>query len=234
MEIAIQGRTFSRVAIVDDDPQNRETLAEAVTDADLEPFLVENPLRSLDELVRIVEREAQAAVLDHRLSPGNLADFTGAEGVAKLYERQIPALLVTGYSLQAELRSIVKYRSRIPVFLSHLEADVVKESIAKCIREFNSDYDPARRPTQTVLQVAEIDRDTTPPLVYLVISSWDPNEWVAVPDVLFPQELRDGVSVGRRYVALVNTAAAQVEDLYLTTIREIGDLEPRYADLVRS
>ena len=234
MTIAIQGRTFSKVAIVDDDPQNRETLAEAVADADLEPFLVEGPIGSIDELVTIVEHEAQAAVLDHRLSPGNLADFTGAEGVANLFDRQFPALLVTGYSLLPELRSMVKFRSRIPVLLGHLEADVVQESIAKCVREFDHDYEPTRRPTRTVLQVADFHRDTTPPLVYLVISSWDPTERVAVPDEVFPAELRGRVSVGQRYVALVNTAAARVEDLYLTAIQEIGNLEPPYADLVRS
>ena len=232
--ITIEGRTFSKVAIVDDDPQNRETLAEAVADAELEPFLIENPLRSLDELVGIVQREAQAAVLDHRLSPGNLANFTGAEGVVSLFERQFPALLVTGYSRLPELRSIIKYRSKIPVLLSHLEADVVLESIATCVRELGHEYDPARRPTETVLQVADIHRDTTPPLVDLIISSWDSKRRVAVPHEVFPLSLMGGLSVGRRYVALVNTAANRVEDLYLTNIREIGDLEPPYSDLVRS
>ena len=93
------GKTIERVAIIDDDPAGRRVLEFLVQDAELDFVSYPGPLPPLVEFVKLVVRDATAALCDHRLAiRGAYAPFFGADTVSSLYLLGVPAVLCTWLS----------------------------------------------------------------------------------------------------------------------------------------
>ena len=124
------------VAIVNDDERDRDVWSCQVAEAGYEPYIVRRPgnhsFSSVEEMANEVEQHASFAVIDHRLSPKGLAQFTGAETVAALYDRhRIAPLLVTTWEKQDSDTTIRLYRKKVPVLLSAQDFDD-PETIREC------------------------------------------------------------------------------------------------------
>lgn len=72
------------VAVLDDNPDARDTLSDELRHAGVIPHPLYGPFRAIGELVQAVQRSCNAAVCDHHLI-ANYAGFGGAEAVASLY-----------------------------------------------------------------------------------------------------------------------------------------------------
>ena len=115
MALASQIPQIKRVAVIDDKPEARDTMAESITDAQLQPIVFgKGQIGSLADLISRLLKESDAAIFDYHLSPGNYANFSGAEAVSELYAKKFPAILVTAWS-DADIDSIRPYRRHIPV-----------------------------------------------------------------------------------------------------------------------
>lgn len=85
------------IAIIDDDKRAAEVTGLAIEDADLEPWIFDGRARSLPLIARDILARAQAAVCDHRLRPLGFAQFDGAELVAHLIKKKLPAVLISQF-----------------------------------------------------------------------------------------------------------------------------------------
>src|SRR4051812_24381164 len=106
---------ISRVAVIDDESLSRETTAMLAVQANLTPIEVGIFFKSIGDLVTVVHKSADAAIIDHRLQPGNLEIFFGAEAAAALYKSGTPAILTTQYLDQDFDATIREFREWLPV-----------------------------------------------------------------------------------------------------------------------
>ena len=203
--------SIKRVAVIDDKKEARDSLAEYIVDARLQPIVHENHFENLDAFLVRVRDTADAAVCDHHLSPGNYAKFKGAEAVAKLYRAHIPALLVTAY-LNSNLE-IRPCRREIPLVLPSMgwEPEMIRVGFKMCLEEFDHVYTLERRPQRTILRVEDIDGDSGN--LYVVIPAWNTKLVVDIPAIMLPRHIGP-IKAGNRLLAVVNVGANDESELY--------------------
>ncbi|MCK5057333.1 MAG: hypothetical protein KAT34_11795 [Candidatus Aminicenantes bacterium] len=232
MQLSDNFKNIRKVAVIDDNRIACEAMAEVVEDANLEPMPYQGRLESINDFIPRVMEETDAAIFDHRLKPGNYADFDGAEAVSHLYKKKFPALLVTTY-FKAEIDAFRLYRRDIPVLIPADKANSEKiiEGIKKCLDEFSYNYSKDRRAWRTLIRIEEIDKDVG--IAFAYIPAWNPDEVVRIPLKLIPEELLAKEPIFRLF-AYVNIGAKNYEDLYFEKF-EIAD-KPRgkYARLLHS
>jgi CheY-like chemotaxis protein len=219
-----------RIAVIDDDKEAREAMAEIVTDASFQPVIQEARLNSLNDLIGNLHKQADAAIFDHRLTPRNYAAFQGAEAVAALYEKHFPALLITAWSIE-DIDNIRPYRRKIPVMIKSggLEAKIIQDSILKCLNEFQNNYTKERIPHRVLLRVEDVDTQ----FIYIIIPSWDPRNGLKLPKKIFPREFGK-IKPGVRLYAEVNIGALKNEDLYFDKFEIAEKPDDSYANLIRA
>lgn len=206
---------IQRVAIIDDKRADADYMGELLRDAGYDPVILATPFGELADLVALVRERADAAVCDHRL--GGLAPFTGAEAVARLFEAQVPAVLVTQYVNTDADVPIRHWRHRVPVLLSRAEADSdrIRQGLAACAREIHGQYPAGRRPWRTLVQVDGAAQESGEDVVEARIPAWSPMEIVRFPASMVAPDLRARLVPGGCLFAKVNIGAERPEDLFL-------------------
>lgn len=235
-----------QVAIIDDDDAQAEALGELMIDFGFAPRLFSPGVAAdlyddIDHLLAAVVDGAQAAVCDHRLRPSSRASFPGSQAVARLYQRRIPAVLITRYHDIDDDTSIRLWRPWIPVVLSREETsdnpERIVEGLRVCQEELMGRLQPNRRTQRCVLRVDEIAEEDNTPVIDVFISGWAPDTAVRLPLEVIPEDLRAQVVRGAFLLADVNTGAERKSDLYFDQVRLAGppvDGEPLPLDWRRS
>jgi len=169
MSKVILGKRIERVKVVDDDASAREATVLTVTDANLEAVPADGPLPQLQTFVREAMLDSDAVVCDHKLK-GFYAPFNGAEAVASLYNATCPAVLCTRWTT-ADIDAMRRYLPYIPSLIStdDIDPDALIYGFQLCIREFQNDPVPSRRPWRTLINVESVNTDTKPNLFYVSI-----------------------------------------------------------------
>jgi hypothetical protein len=212
-------------AIINDDETYQDMWSIQVEEAGYQPYIVHRPsgraFASVEELANEVENHAQYAVFDHRLAQRDMAQFTGAEIVAALYERRRTApLLVTTFEKIDKDTTIRLYRRKVPVLLSSADfdnPDTIRDSFNVCGREIWKDDIPVeRRAWRTLVQIEDHDTDSKIQTVDVLVPGWDPETKVRFPLDLMPANLRNQAIPGKRFFARVNIGALREEDLFFT------------------
>ena len=217
----------ARVALVDDDPAERETVSLQLEDAGFEPILVDKLSLTVESAVDQLRSMAVAAVCDHRLSPRGLANFTGAELVAGLYDRQFPAVLLSGYLQDDQDVSIRRYRDKIPVLLSRQTSSSghLRDGIATCQGEINGNVNPERLGMRSLIRVIDRRRESSDDIVSVIVPAWSQEKFVRIPTSLlgeFVTMLPESGEVRPRLylIGTVNIGAQSASDLFF------NDFEP--------
>lgn len=215
LPLAIPQR-IQTVAIVDDDSSEAEIASWEVEEAGFEPLIIQGPLRDIGSLVDYMTRNAQGALCDHRLAPRGMASFYGASVVAALYDRGLPAILVTQYKEIDMDVSIRKWRHKIPVLLSRDEAnpDSIRSGIIACAAELSGNIPAIRKSHRVVLRIVEITQESNETVVDVMIPSWNPHKGIRLPISLIPNELHSSLVIGVHLIAFVNIGAEHSEDVY--------------------
>ncbi len=221
---------IQRVAVIDDDKQARDAMAESIVDANLQPVIQQECLHSLADLIGKLKIDADAAICDHRLKPRNYASFQGAEAVAELYRIHFPALLITAWSTE-DIDNIRPYRREIPVMIRSggLEPRIIREGIVQCLNEFENTYIRERQPQRVLLRIEDVDSS----FIYIIVPSWDSNTGLRLPRSIIPTHLGD-IKPGMRLFSEVNIGASKNEDLYFDRFEIAEEPGNSYADLIRS
>ncbi len=223
------------VAIVNDDETYQDSWSLQVAEAGYQPYIVRRPanraFRSIGELADEVEQHALFAVFDHRLAPKGLAQFTGAETIAALYDRhRIAPLLVTTWEKQDADTTIRLHRKKVPVLLSAQDFDdpeIIRTCFEACAREVHSGEVPLeRRAWRTAVQIEDRDDNSKIKVVDALIPGWNPEVKVRFPLDLITPELQHLALAGQVFFALVNTGASREEDLFFSDFELAPEADP--------
>jgi hypothetical protein len=153
-----------------------------------------------------------------------MALFPGAQAVAMLYQRGLPAILVTQYAdIDADV-TIRRWRPWIPVVLSRHEAaedsSRILEGIRFAHREILGHRAPERRKQRSLLQIVDSDHEGGEGVLDVLVLAWRPLTAVRLPLSAVPHELSKDCKPGGYLIASVNTEAQHSEDLFF------DDFEP--------
>jgi hypothetical protein len=222
---------IKKIAIVDDNPEARESIGECISDADMEPVFESPGGDSVEQYISRIMKNSDAAIFDHHLKLGNYAGFDGAEAVAYAYSRHFPALLMTIYA-DTDIKEIRPIRRRIPVLIPGLESDIdiIRKGIKQCIDEFSNQYLPERKPHRTIIRITEVYEDS----LNVIVPAWDHRISIAIPRSLIPDELGGNITLGARFIAYVNIGASRFEQIYFEKFELAKEPEGEYAKLLRT
>jgi len=210
----------SRVLLIDDDEEGRTDLRLHLEDFGHEVLAPDRSYGTVEELVEFATAEgADVTLCDHRLQPGGLAPFYGAEVVAALVQRLRVAVLMTGYLDIDFDTSIRTYREHIPALLRRdalQEPDALEEVAAAVRREMAGVISAERRLWLTTVRVADVSSEGHAPVVDVFIPGWRPSQAVRMPASALPEELRSRLDDlrGQFLLVEVNVGATTPEEVY--------------------
>jgi hypothetical protein len=213
MPLSLPGRTINTVGIIDDEPDARAAFQFPIEDMGLTARPEAGPLPDIEGFVGKILRSTDAAICDYRLRIRKYAGFDGAEAVAALLTRGVPAILYTRYQT-ADIDEIRVFRRHIPSLIrpDELSPDTIAEAFLRCTEEIAGTYRPDRRPWRTVVRIEEHDRERR--VVYVVVPAWNSNEVVRILERSLPNQITDPGADRDRYIAQVNIGADSTESLY--------------------
>jgi hypothetical protein len=213
LALKVLNRTIETVAIVDDQPEARESYEFSVIDAQLSPVLEEGPLPDLGRYQEVIRERADALLCDHRLRVRAYASFDGAELVARCYEQGFPAVLCTRYqdAVPYEIRA---YRERIPVLLepSDLDPATLLKAFRDVVKELVEGPGPRRRAWRTQVHVVDVDDPLD--LLLVELPGWHSPSVVRLRLSQVPKNVRSLMRSCYRCHAKVNIGAEEAHELY--------------------
>jgi hypothetical protein len=216
-----------RVAIVDDDSNALKVTAVVVQQAKFIPVPLNRSFESVAELVRTLLAEADAAIVDHRLTFSQLNPFTGAEVVADLFNKSWPAVLTTQYYDQEADVSIREYRASVPVVLPYddVDAPTVIEAFRLVKEELAGQVPLSRKPRRVQLRIVRERSESQVKLLDVIIPAWNPRHVVSFPLSLVGSTISQ-VHEGDWLEAGVNIGAENAEDLFFVDFAPSPEPDP--------
>jgi hypothetical protein len=214
MTIVIANRIITKIAIIDDQADVRESYEPSVEDLGAESVSEAGPLEPLPDCVKSVRNKTDAAICDYNLRVKAYSTFNGAELAAEFYRASFPAVLCTKWH-KAVIDEMRQYRRYIPAMIdpSSLSPSSIRTGIESCVHEFEGEFAPIRRPWRTLVRVEGVQMNEIGNMyVYVVVPAWNSNEVIKLPFNIIPKGF--DISVGCRFHANVNIGATGNEELY--------------------
>jgi FixJ family two-component response regulator len=203
------------VAIIDDDLELAKDTRYQLEEAGYQSKIFSGKYEDVNLLAQEIHNTVYAAVCDHRLSDGALANFFGSELVAHLYDLKTPAILISQYRNDSH-STIGEHRRKIPVFLTRDEANPVtlKNGIDYCSAEINGKISRERKPRRTLIRVEQVGQEFGQEVVEAFVIGWKQKQAVRFPASVIPPSIRKNLRRGTRLFAHVNTGATKADDLF--------------------
>ncbi|MFI5364001.1 MAG: hypothetical protein ACHQ4J_00105 [Candidatus Binatia bacterium] len=220
--LSVKGRKIERMSVIDDDPTNRDGYSLFVEELSMQPLSEDGPFSSVPECVARVLNSAHAAISDFKLRVSNYATFNGAELVASLYEKHVPAILCTRFEW-ADIDQIRPFRARIPSLLrpDELDAESLAGALEKCIEEFRSEFAQTRRPWKALVRIEDIhDEPGQGTSIDVCVPTWNNNVMIRLRESELPDSMRARLKQNARVYADVNLGAERPEELYFVNWSE--------------
>ena len=208
-----------RVAILEDDPNNRERWTDMIARFGAKPVPIAPPAPALNSLKQFLAREHISMVLcDNRLfERGGYASYSGAEAVAVSYRSGRGGVLVTAYE-NADTESFIRpHRRWIPVLIHsmHLKSSVLESGLLQADQEVRKHSPPRERiPHRTIMTVRSVIEKGTTKIVKVMMSQWCAQAEVGFPLAMLPAKIQASIAPGVMLLAQVNIEALRAEDLF--------------------
>lgn len=218
MAITIAKRSIKKISIIDDQAPVRESYEFSVEELGLESVSESGPLDDeVPNCVNSVSHRADAVICDYNLRvKGGYSKFNGAELAAGFYKVQFPAVVCTKWH-PAVIDEMRQYRRYIPSLIdpAKLDPTSIKTGIESCLREFDGDFRPIRRPWRALIRIEDIRKtDGGSEFAFVVVPAWNSNEVVKLPTNIIPPEIFKNLGAGSRLHAKVNLGAVGNEELF--------------------
>lgn len=211
----ILDREISRVFIIDDDPEARESFTYTIEDLELEPVEFTGPISSANDLIGSVE-STDAILCDLHLKQRDYSTCDGHEILEACYNEQIPGVLCTtftdaGYTIN---RKSLRF---IPAFLrtSSPSPDVLMDAFTKSLAEMNGTFHPTRQPWRTQIRIEEVDPSLN--YVYAVVPAWDVRKKIRIDRDVVPEQIYGSFHNEKIVHAKVNIGAESYEELFFVS-----------------
>jgi CheY-like chemotaxis protein len=225
-----------KIAIVDDDEQAREVISLQVENTEgFEPILIyphDEYSSDVNKFADYIDsQEVYAVICDHRLRPLGFADFYGAELVAALYDKKIPAILVTQFFYPDLNVSIRKYIDKIPVLIErgNINSTEITKGIEYCYSELNTGFSLSRKPYNTLVEIESMNYEDGESVIDAIIPSWDYDTAIRFPTAIIPETLHQSLEKDTLLFADVNIGAETYDKIYLKNFELAPD--PRGIDI---
>ena len=206
----------AKIAIYDDQDDSRESSADNVYEAGYVPEPIEEPLFTIDDCVGHLSN-FDGVLIDHRLSPGNFGDYSGAEVVSRLYSLKKPALLITAWAFgdPEALQPFNKFLVNVVKKGEDDEIEQIKIGFKTYVDEMNNIFVPERKPTRTIIVVAsDFKANGGLNRVDAFLPSWNPNEGITFPIEIVPEEFRLYLKKGQCFLVNANSGAESQHELF--------------------
>src|ERR1041385_9236009 len=186
------------IAILEDDANNRDRLADLVTASGFDPLLVVPKAPALNDLQSYLDnKQVEMIVCDHRLfEKGAYANYTGAAAVAANYQAKRGGVLITAYENRDAEDSIRRFRRWIPelIHATELSKTALTLALSRAQEEvLRQRLAPQRIPYRTIMTVTDMVGRTAAPIVRVVMAQWDPGVEVGFPLSMMPEVLHSSV-----------------------------------------
>ena len=181
--------------------------------------------------------ENTSVLCDHRLRINGLARFDGAEFIASLYTRGIPAVLLTQYHQDAD-SSIRLFRHKIPSLLQRdqITPESLIDGLSVCWNELHNEVLPTRVGHRSLVEIVELTNEAQEVVADAFVPGWSPNTSVRFPLKLVPESLQRKIkkttgNKERAYLfASVNIGAEKSEDLFFKEFEDTPDTKNSVLD----
>ena len=213
------------VAVVDDVAGQAETAAGIAEEAKLKPSIISEAagtfLNTGELFDRVLATGCSAVICDHRLSQTGFASFTGAEFVATLYERSIPAVLLSTFSGTDSETSIRLHRARIPSLIARadLDPDHILRGLQLCEDELAGHIAPERQLRRTLVRIEGISEESDAAVADAIVHTWNPDHAIRFPlDLIEDSSIREALTANPtlpvRLFAEVNVGCRDDSELF--------------------
>ena len=223
--MALKTLKNQRVAILEDNPDNRDRWTEMVARFGAEPVPIASPAPALRNLEQFLTTHRISMVLcDNRLfEHGSYADYSGAEAVAASYRSGRGGVLVTAYE-NADAETFIRpHRRWIPVLIHamQLKSKSLESGLLEANREVR-EHSPSRERMshRTILTIRSIIEKGTTIIVKVMMSQWNAQIEVGFPLELIPARIHSSIVPGAMLIAQVNIEATRAEDLFFENFEQ--------------
>ncbi len=209
-------QTKTRIAIVDDNSDNRDTLCSLVNQGGWVAVAIDQPA-GIPGLVEHIRAHADVALTDLRLSESWAVNFNGAELAEALFLKRFPTVVVSEYA-QDDAETVLRLHRRfLPAVVP---ADVattfegIHDPLEQCAKELEGHVPRGRRPWRSLIRIEGVAGRQGERLLEVVVPEWDPSRRVRFPAAMLPAHLRAAATAGKRLFAMVNTDAPSSDALF--------------------
>lgn len=222
---------MKKIIIVDDDFDSRESLAIIAEDAGFDADVItgrygNDKERLIDD---ILSMGAEGVISDHRLAPGHLASFFGADLLAALYDREIPTILITQFYDEDADSSIRLYRDKLPSVIGRgSQSPCLFDRLLKFSKnELLTDKDVTRKPHRALIRLDEARVHLSEGMLEGIITNWNSEIGVRFPVELIPAHVREKIKSQdvAHISAFVNIGAKDPKDIFITDIHAMPSYE---------
>lgn len=209
-----------RVAVIDDEPDGRDTIVDLLGEQHFEPIAIMGPFGSdIDRLIAEVDKADPGFVIcDHRLTAKQYATFTGLQVVERLIERKRPAMLLTTFQ-EPDLIELRAARPRVPVIKGRDGFSFEEVSRLREIVQLEIADQPvnSRKPHRVILRVEGVRASD----IEIVVPSWNRDHAFVLPKRQIAEAVRDAIKKGDYLLGDVNIGAPSEDEIYFDNVNEI-------------
>ena len=213
MPMTLGGRTFSKVAVVDDDKDVRASYAEVLEDLDVEPVEIFRLKGDAPSAWNSSLMDCDAVLTDLVLKRSGYAPFNGGRIAVEGARRKKPTVICTSYAdvnqelLRCERRYVAAILPR-----SQFDLEPLRDGLLRSVGELEGQFTPERHPWRTQVEIVDVPSDAN--YVWVIVMGRSANEKTMVHTTELPAEVRKCVQPGMILHAKVNTGAKSAQDLY--------------------
>ncbi|MCU8344058.1 hypothetical protein CRN61_11075 [Vibrio vulnificus] len=222
---------MKKIIIVDDDSDARESLAIIAEDAGFEPEIItgrygNNKEKLIDDILSL---GAEGVISDHRLAPGHLASFFGADLLASLYDRNIPTVLITQFYDEDADSTIRLYRDKLPSVIGRgsQTPELFRKLLIFSENELMTARDVTRKPHRALIRLDDFNTHIAEGTLEGIITNWNSKVGVRFPARLIPDDVKEKLKTHEmaHISAFVNIGAKDPKDIFITDIHAMPAFE---------
>ena len=217
MPLKLLDREISKIHVIDDDSDSRESYGMTVEEIEVETVLQNDQVDNVETFLLTIGNQ-DGVVSDHHLKKSSsYFPINGANFIYQCYEKHIPSVLVTKYEM-ASYHEIRPFKRNIPVVLTpeQFNPDTLVKAFEQCIIEFKGTLSQTRKTWKTLVRFDDVIKDDSDKktVAMAILPSWNMNIVINLKMIELPAAIQEIAEPDLRLYAHVNIDAEDPYELY--------------------